>query len=285
MNVKVYGFEWIIDQNDYIDAFFSSVEQKPLIEKGYTLAVSKIKNYWSGIILSVRDQKKMCILTDSEEGFEISARDLEANTNLVDINLFLLNMDTRRGLYMYYKGSISLNKFCRRINKGYKHFLKMKGIKGGNLSYAPLYDARTLSEFIDSLEMVSNIELEAVSYSVNEPAFMPVLNIAKRVITKASYGRETPVQQIKNCIKELLRGDIIKGAKVTGIDPEKRRVIYRLLSNHQVFGVYDYDEFIGTVHIKAKELTSFLKSSKNAQILMELAKEDGIRQLLSIKAA
>ncbi len=73
------------------------------------ILISEDVNYYKGLVVTFRTQKKNCKSTSIGGKFELKVEDLINGEKLVSFNFFAIKKSTMKGLFMYHHGSCSLN--------------------------------------------------------------------------------------------------------------------------------------------------------------------------------
>lgn len=119
MQIRFLGFSFSTDSTtlglgDYIDHMVTNHgEAHELGEHNRYLFfnTSHSNNYYVGMLLTVKEQKTFCELTNTSGNLVVKVNELDANSNLMDFNFFVIHKTTGLGMYQYYHQSCSLNSF------------------------------------------------------------------------------------------------------------------------------------------------------------------------------
>lgn len=283
VKVKIHGFELALGTEITIEAFLKYL----LTRSGeqiddQVLAITEKGGFYVGVLLTIKDVTKFVLLKQ----LRVTVQELEAGTNIVDLNFFLIHPTTGRGLYQYYFHSASVNTFCALCKKLYLDLKRSLGItkRAETLRYAVLDKPETIVESAQKLKAVKSIEFEQVSYTFYEKTFNPVARFADRIVERAVFTLPSKKVAAKAAVVRFLKKANLRKATLVGIDPDNQEVVYKLLHDHVVFAEYDYDDFMGEVNLDAAHFDKAIKTSSNIDRLITVAKSPKVKQLLETPA-
>jgi hypothetical protein len=283
MNVKIFGFEWKleapgIDITKFLE-HLKSVSGQATKDGKHIFAITEKSGFYVGILLAIKDYKRYCQLKE----LKITAQELEEGTNFVDLNFFLIHPATGRGLYQYYFHSTSLNYFCVLCQYHYRNLKKSLGItKRGTLKYVILTRKENLIAATEKLKAVKRIEIEQVSYDFSEKNFSPLAKAADRIVERAVFWRKGKPEAAVDILVGFLKKRLvnIRQATIEGIDASEQDVTLKLLRDYDVYGEYDYDNYIQDVSLDTSDLEEGIKKSSHIKSLIAIAQKAPVKQLL-----
>lgn len=287
MNVKVYGFEWIVGSDTTLTDFLNYLKSENGVEKeNEVIGVIDLGAYWAGVLITIKNRRAYFQYTKSGKDFKVSVRKLEAGTSIVDLNFFILNASTGKGLYQHYHHSPYLSTFAHTFAQRYLSFKTIYGLKG-RLKQNILFKPDSIEKYAERMAVIKKVEVEFVSATYSEREFTPVAVHATRVVHKAVFDQrwEQNPRAIKKAVVDFFKSqkDKLSRATVRGIDGNGIEVNYKLLNDPDVYLEYNYDEFIKDVTLDAGDLEATIKRSDSIARLLELSKQDGVKQLLTAK--
>jgi hypothetical protein len=240
----------------------------------------------AGVLITIKNRRAYFQYKKSGKDFQVSVQKLEAGTSIVDLNFFILNPDTGRGLYQHYYLSPYLSTFGHTCGHRYLSFKTIYSLKG-RLKQSILLKPDSIDKYAERMKLIKKVEVEFTSATYSEKEFLPVAVHATRVVHKAVFDQrwEQNPRAIKQAVTEFFRKqkDNLSRATVRGIDGNGLEVNYKLLNDPDVFLEYNYDDFIRDVTLVAGDLEATIKKSDSIARLLELSKQDGVKQLLTAK--
>ncbi|MEQ9903121.1 hypothetical protein [Pectobacterium aroidearum] len=115
MKIKSLGFS-ICNNNKHItnddlvnDLISSSNHVLNRTEYSRQILVSDDGDFYTGLVLTYRNQKKNCKSTIVNGKFTVKVEDLKGDEKIVNFNFFCIKKKTMKGLYLYHHGSCSMN--------------------------------------------------------------------------------------------------------------------------------------------------------------------------------
>lgn len=246
-------------------------------------------NYYVGMLLTVKEQKTFCELTNASGNLVVKVNELDSNSNLMDFNFFVLHKTTGLGMYQYYHQSCSLNSFGyfnRQRFSEYRDGLvdteisaiptqeltsaKKKTIKQkhkGNLSWEIFVRKEKLKELIEEFQKIKAFEYCFLTLTANEPEFQPLTNYVRKERTKLSFNSKSPIEILADAIPNIINKRSITEGKVIGTDTDGIERILRITDNPDNFGEYGYDDI--ATKINSLDVTQFEKSWVVQELLIK----------------
>jgi hypothetical protein len=145
MQAHLMGMIWELGNGISLDQFIAhlaTLKDVPVKFNSYDrlLYVGDKGDYYLGLFLTVKDQRKFCEIQQDGGEFTITVRSLEERSNLMDFNFFIVNKNTGRGIYQHYHQSCSANQFGVFLQRQYddlKEFKKEMELQGVGGDEAP----------------------------------------------------------------------------------------------------------------------------------------------------
>jgi hypothetical protein len=122
MQAHLVGFLWELGKGISLNEFFAHLKSQHNVATKFgsydrLLYISERDDYFLGLFLTVKDQRKVPEIQQAGEDYIVKVRDLDDDSSLIDFNFFAVNKTSAKGLYQHYHNSCSLNQFglfCRR---------------------------------------------------------------------------------------------------------------------------------------------------------------------------
>lgn len=301
MKIRVLGFDWQMGAGISVSDFLHFLEDTPLIEENLILSVTKKDDYYIGILLAIRDQKRFAKIKQERGKFEIKTEELGKNENPVEFNFFLINKETGRGLYQHYYHSTPLNSFnviCKRRYTALKASriqsdtpedaseskkAKIRKQFAGGLSYSLWVRPEKFEEVVKMLARVKSLEVDVNSLDVSDRLFQPLAKHAKGVRHRFTFNEQQGRGSAKTAVLKLLKdslGDFL-GAKVVGVDPDDNEVVYRLAENLDTLFEMDLDEALKGLVLRSDDMEATIRQSHMATQLIAIAQSPKVKAVLT----
>ena len=230
MKVKCLGFS-ITNENENIntaDVFAKFITSSERVHHGTDqsrqILMKDDGDFYSGLVLTYRNQKKNCKSKIENGKFQLKVEDLTGDEKLVSFNFFSLKKSNLKGLFMYHYGSCPIsglfnnlqtmsNEHIREQNKleieqlGTKP--KQKHIKAVNKKYNKRLEFNILVTKKDVQSILS--EFNKIN-SVHE-CFMDIIDLLKKSILSFACSQKdkcTILNISKYIIGEVILSPLIK---------------------------------------------------------------------------
>lgn len=218
-------------------------------------------NYFLGLVITVKDQKRYCELLQNGKKFTIKVTDLE--NKMMDFNFFVLNKKSGIGLYQHYHHSCGLNSFFHIINSKFNQFRnnlieneinkdenigtnanirKIKKNLRGKISNCILVKKDNLEKLMSELEEIKSFEFEYTYLDVKEPEFQPIKSAVRKERKKYTFEKGGFKSAISSAVGKFVNNNELDEGKIIGLDVDGNERIYRILNNPDNFGELDYDD-------------------------------------------
>ncbi|QLS63053.1 hypothetical protein [Citrobacter sp. RHBSTW-00881] len=278
MKIKSQGFA-IINKNkniqiaDIINYFIQqSTHEIKRADFDRQILLSDDGNYYSGLVLTYKNQTKNCLSTIKNGMFEIKVEDLKGDDKLVNFNFFCINKKSLKGLYLYYRGSCSLNSLFSSW-QSYSNFVIRKKIRneisalGKNpdqtkvdninkkyeqrLEFKVIIDKSSLVSMLTSFSQIKSatFKFDSVDFTKSEMIGIEQFTRNTEVTFNISDSDKPKVGQIANSINQMVTKikDISKGV-VTVVDHSKNERLIDLINSPCFFSEYDFDTIAQSVN-------------------------------------
>lgn len=271
MNVKSIGFS-IKNPNknvltkDVIDRFISlSDSQISRTDYDRKIMLIEEEDFYSGLVLTFKNQKKNCKSKMSNGKFEVKVEDLQGDEKLVHFNFFCLRKDTLKGLYLYYHGSCSLNSLFNHLESTSNEYIrglikqetKALGAKPDpklvaqinkkfedRFEYEVIVDDQNLEVMLASFKEIKSATFKFSSIGFEKNEMLAVEQFAKNTditfnITAEDKTKTSPIaRSVTKAIKSV--GGLLKG-KVVAKDHYDHERIINFFNCPTYFTEFDFD--------------------------------------------
>jgi hypothetical protein len=255
-------------------------------------------NYYLGLFLTVKDQRKFCEIKEQDGEFKITVRSLQERSNLTDFNFFIINKSTARGMYQHYHQSCSLNQFGIFLNRQYEDLRDVhvetelsdvpeddkrqrKAVEKkykGRLKLEVMVRPEKLEEILEQLEKIQFFNFDFATLVSKEPLFNPITKYVKKESHRLRFNTEVVADGLGGHIASVVKSLAIKRGRVGGLDAEGKERTFQLLENPDNFGNFEYDDLADetTLNIKDVEKSPFFATmldiaTKNATMFQKAA--------------
>ncbi|WP_370605403.1 hypothetical protein [Citrobacter braakii] len=271
MKIKSQGFAIInsnanIKMSDIFDYFIKqSTHEIKRADYDRQILVKDDGKYYSGLVLTYKNQKKNCLSKVKNGQFEIKIEDLKGDNKLVNFNFFCINKKSMKGLYLYYRGSCSLNSLFSSW-QSYSNFTIRKKIRLETTALGKKPDEKLIEaiykkyeqrlEFrviIDKTNLISMLsafnEIKSATFRYDSVDFTDSEMIGVEQFTRntevtfnISDNNKSRVGQIANSIDQMVKNvsGITKGV-VSVVDYNKNERLVDLINSPCFFNEYDFD--------------------------------------------
>lgn len=235
----------------------------------------------------------------------LTAEQLEQNKAIVEVNFFVLNEVTGRGLYQHYHQSTHLDGFCDFCRLAYdspliakraeleQHFTEgritkeefRQGISDlrGTLTYAVMVRKENLPVLVSELEQINSVEVVLAAKQITRAEFRPMAENAMRQTERFVFGRQSSKrrERVKASVMEAVHAfGKERSARIVGMLPGKLLRVLELEENYDVLGELDFDKTAKDLKIDFSNLQSSLAKSAFILRLLELASTPDIKARL-----
>lgn len=282
MKARLMGFEWHLGQGITLSALMArlhGLRDTKVDFRNYDrlLYICESGDYFTGLFLTVKDQRKFAEVESNGRTYHISVRDIERGKNVVDFNFFIIHKRTCRGLYLYYHQSCSLNQFsyfCKHEYDKLKDMLiseaateaggvsasaaivkRIKREFKGSLMCKTMVRRESVPQLLDELDMIKTFEFDFFAVQANMPVFTPYDGTAKRMSHRISFKPDIPLHRRKQSILASITAGRLSHGRIEGRTGDLDRVI-RLIDNPDCFATYDHDYVADHMRVDLDSLAS-----------------------------
>lgn len=316
MKIKTLGFEWSLEceklsANDFFEVLSKvSEDQVGKMKKFLSdesdgssdsfMVIAKKDTLWVGAMVKVRDIRALMKLVKEGDGMQLKSHQLQDEEAAVEVNFFIFNPETCRGLYQYYHQSTWLDTFCSRCKRLYdgevarmrkevdgayedsewtikRYKLESAPYVRKSLKYNILATELGLHELVRSLKRVKAVEVVTVTDSFKADSDLtPVSPLADRILHRFTFKDDvdsvnaTKLGQIADFLKTV--DGKFKKVRIEGMTPGDNEVVYKLEENYHSFADMDYDSAVGDILIDLTNPEGSLVGSRMIDVLIEISK-------------
>ncbi len=278
MKIKSQGFA-IVNNNphlqvtDIINYFISrSTHEIKKTDYDRQILLSEDGNYYSGLVLTFKNQKKNCLSSIKDGKFQIKVEDIKGDDKLVNFNFYCINKTSLKGLYLYYRGSCSLNSLFSSW-QSYSNFVFRKTIRAEisalgkkpdqvkvdeiHKKYEPRLDFKIIIDKTNLVAMLNAFkEIKSATFRFDSVDFSDAEMIGVEQHTRntevtfnISDNDKTKVAQVADSINGMVTAikGITKGV-VTVADQFKNERLIDLLNSPCYFSEYEFDDLAAHVN-------------------------------------
>lgn len=299
MNISILGFEWErfpVPLRTLLQELETTPVPKDLSKQ--VLTVTQLdKDYWAGALVTPRDIQKFTQIIDQGGEIRVTAQTISNNGRLADINFFILNENTARGLYAHYWRSRGVHSFCEVVRRRYADL--MERTKATELAedgadeaainskyqygmdYSQLVEPKKFQELIKKFAAVTELECVFSSYHYVEKEFEAIHGVADKVVQRFTFSRSADPVSLRDRIAKVAKKGRFAKAKVEGRNSSDEPMTLRLHNNILEFEAYDYDDLIGSLVVEYKDLAGSIKANNIVARMKSLLSAATIRAQLT----
>ncbi len=284
MRIKFQAFLWETKSQKFtVPLFLEKLKQDTPIKLGSKhIYVIKDQDYYFGVLLTVKDFKKFTKLVQENQEYKVDVHKLSQNENIVDLNFFIFDTQKNYGMYQFYHNSCSLLTFNSTFSKLYKNNLdqiKKNFIETLSEDTSRYRKSRLLKpyhgrletsivenqkNFKDKLQQLANIlyfESSFIENTISDPLFSPSSSHVNRYKIITSFDKEFANTLKLQNVLETLSKITPKRAKVRGTLADGSNIEYKLISDFQNFGEYDYDDMVTSLSLNHENFEQSIKEN------------------------
>ncbi|WP_293779168.1 hypothetical protein [uncultured Oxalicibacterium sp.] len=254
------------------------------------------KNYYLGLVVTVKDQKRFCKLENSKGQIKITVENLTGDDKLMDFNFFVINKSNGIGLYQHYHQSCGLNVFGGQLVSCYKEFReselnseierenknnggistkKEQEIKKkyrGGLRFAQLVRKESLEKILKEYKELKAFEFEISALDANVRNGIPLLGYAKKLREKLTFQKGWGVSVLASEIAKAVNQINPKSGRVHAVNMFDEDVSLRIFNMPDNFGEEDFDDVALKLH--NLDLNSFSKHKVSKEMVKICGSDD-----------
>lgn len=292
MDVKYYGFRVEVDgigiSVSDLFAFFENegcvIDDDMSNSRHFYFDTKTSSEYYKGLIVTVKDQKRFCRLTSESGSYQIAVENLKGKDKLLDFNFFIINKSNGLGLYQHYHQSCALNVFGTYLRKHFQQFrlskcdaaLELeKAANSGELSkrkatavrkkfkakllFSPLVRREKLKEILEAYKNINAFEFEYSYISQEVRKATPLSRFVEIKKEKLTFNKQYSVKELASAVSSFVMNERPSRGRVFVEDDEGGRFPLQIFDMPDCFGIVDYDQLI--IKLNGLDVEEFAKHS------------------------
>lgn len=296
MDIKLLGIEFELGKGIAFADYFKHIAATKghpivLFKYGRFLYVAEIGDFYAGLLITTKDQKKFLEFTHDAGDAKLEAKDVTEGAQLADFNFFIINKTSGRGLYQYYHNSCSINTFgmlCKRHYESLKadriHLSiaslgptkptakqekEIRSAYSGTLKWNILVRPEAFSALVAQLSSIKALTVSVTTLAYRNTIFSPLAKRAKRMTQRFRFPSNAAPAGVLEDIETLVAIPELESARVEGKDENGLDQVIKLQNTPDSFGIFDYDRVAEMMNFSPRDFAAspFLKE------LMKVAEE------------
>lgn len=238
------------------------------------------EHLWVGFVLSRRDQRVIPLMTIQNRIIEIRPEELAANTNKIDVNFFLINDQTQKGLYQNYFGSQQFTMFSGMLRY---RLLLYNGIRRAEAFIEPREIIRedSLDAWLRRVGCIQQIVYEYELVRERATNWDLLKQLATTETVKLVYKKKNlNWNNFKEEIRRITAMNNFKKFILQGETDNPLDKFYDLLENKDIIDLQDFDQYARSLQFHGADLHGSLDASLNVQNLVRLYEQPRIRRII-----
>lgn len=276
--VNALGFEIKLADNVTMGQFFKALKARADTEitvspTTHVHYVDTSDGYVVGLILTYKNHRRYMEAKRGDDGaLLVTKLEVEPGANGTEVNVFVLNPETHKGVLFTYFGSISAGRAWRLFRdihdtlraelveefvlhsgarsetaKSKKRVLARKHFSG-NFAFEVLVSVKDLDGLLAQFSNVNKIEIRALEGLADAPLLSPLRDFADTASVDLGIDSKANQSDVRAAIRKAFaaidpraKGKTLRliGAALTG-----EELALRLGENRVDYGVHDYDDYV-----------------------------------------
>lgn len=263
------------------------------------------EEFYLGMIITVRDQKKFCKGKVSNGDFTFDVIDLKQEDKILEFNYFIINKESGLGLYQHYHQSCT----ARILGKMLKHFSSLHSNScaeayisaeeaKNNKTFSSSAKSKLRSPFLSKVDFsilvrkekldeillqYSKIKSFEYEYSTLTPKIQEATPLADYVLKKKEVLRfhtPTDIMGLASSIAGFVKSTVLRSGRIKVENEFGDEFPIRIFDMPDYFAIYDYDELADKLfNIKASEFYN----SEIVDLLIETFKSEEYDHIFQMK--
>lgn len=291
IGLKITNNNKTLDFNGFMAYLMSAEVKKYGYESGERFFLfSEDKNFYSGVILTFKDQRKDCRARFQDGKFTIHTKDVLSEDKLIDFNFFAFKKKSLRGLFEYYHNSCSIYVLFRFMRNHFENLKEEKKTQyihdnrsigaelaekkatkmySGRLVTQILLDERDIPSVLSEYAKVKKIEMSyyADHFSVGHAIALQKSSKEVKVTFNITDSEQSKIGALTAGVVELAGATGFKKGNVRTVDNDDVERTISILNSPKQLGECEFDSLAHK--IDGLTVDNFADNS----ILVELKKE------------
>lgn len=281
MKVRLYGFEiettgksvGIDDLLSHFEANSGKSNTTKEIERRIYLDRKSHANYYLGLVITVKDQKRFCRLENDHGNIKIAVENLKGKDKLMEFNFFAINKHNGIGIYQHYFQSCGINVFgsylhqCHNsmrdslietdikthmsMNSGKISDKEEKTIKrkhSGLFKFSPLVRKEALAKILEEYKAIKAFEFEYSTLGVEQKQGTPLSKFVKKKREKLTFSSTWSLAELAAGIVESISLIKPKNGRVHVVNSFDEDLALKIFDIPDNFGEEEYDDVALKLH-------------------------------------
>ncbi len=236
------------------------------------------EKYIAGLFVTIKDQRKFCELKNNDGKLKVKVNTLDANSNLMDFNFFIINIENGLCLYQHYHNSCSPNQFGYFLHQKFREFqeklcqsekdsksnltnkqekLINKNYKKG-LTWELMVRPEKIGDLLNELDTIRAFEIDFFHLKADDSEFKPLSNFVNKERRTFGFMKKTLASVLTPTITDIISKLNITNGRVFGKDIDGIERIIKISENPDNFGEYEYDNI--AEKLNSLDIESFHKN-------------------------
>lgn len=236
--------------------------------------------FYTGMIITIRDQKKFCQGNTSDDDFTFDIVDLKKAHKIFEFNYFIIDKKTKLGLYQYYHNSCtarSLGKYLQRLFNQYRfniiqdHITK-EIIKNNNkelsksqetkirkqykatLDFSILIQQNKMEEILSQYKKIKAFEYQYTYLSLDVKKATPLSSFVRKKKEILVFEDPSLVNQLISPITDFLKTNDLDSGRLKVENDKGDDIFLKIFDMPDYFATYEFDELADQLkNIKASK--------------------------------
>ncbi|MDC9591528.1 hypothetical protein PSI23_20145 [Xenorhabdus sp. XENO-10] len=271
MQIKSIGFSIKNDNNNIdtrdimnhlINCSDSKITRTDYIRK---ILLSDDNNFYTGLVLTFRNQKKNFKSKFNDKDFKVEVEDLKGDEKLVSFNFFCLKKQNLKGIYLYYHGSCSINALFSQFQTRTNEYIRAKQegeiknlgdspkkskIKEINKKYSDrpkfsiILNKNNLEKMLASFKEIKSADFRFDSIVFSNPEMIATeessrnIDVTFNIDTSERKKTGLIAQKLNNLVRNI--PEIVKG-RVVAVDYSNNEKVVDFFNCPTFLESYDFD--------------------------------------------
>jgi hypothetical protein len=308
----MYGFEIETDSQDvtisklmaHLAAHSGEPDKSRTVERRIFFDEATNKNYYLGLVVTVKDQKRFCRLENNEGQIKITVENLKGDDKLMEFNFFVVNKRNGVGLYQHYHQSCGLNVFGTYLSSSFKLLCdqatndeiqmqvkregglssdKERSIRkkfSGRLHFSQLVRKESLEKILNEYKSLKSFEYEVSALDAEDRPGVPLSRYAKKIRQKLTFSKSWTVPVLASAIAGAIQIISPRSGRVYALNEFDEDVSLRIFDMPDNFGEEDFDDV--TLKLHDLDLNAF-GAHQVSKELVALCQSDGLKHIFEAR--
>jgi hypothetical protein len=236
------------------------------IERRIYVDSAAYKDFWVGLVVTVRDQKSFCRMENSAGNLVISVENLTKQQKVMEFNFFVINKKTKAGLYQQYHQSCSIGRFQYYLQANFRPLVtkfaeqkvkqKEKAKKLDDeerrkalrqytkkLGFIRMCTKEKLDELMLQYQRVSAFEFEVATVVPDQhpSGAVPLARLSRKVRQKFSFKREAKLDDVVAAVVGAIKFQKIEKGQAFVRDYDGEAHTLKIFDMPEFFSEEEYD--------------------------------------------